>query len=287
MSCWSGTGILLFGLHPDLQVEELLLYAGKFFHIDPFSVLPGQAVEGHLRHRIQGVILPRSADDLFRDIPGVHAFARDRPEIDHRGLREVEVPVPYAARVHDQSAFGIRDLTVREVFRRARVPCIVRDLALAVVVAERDVIEPSERIVLSSSCSATVASRLSLIAVARPWVTSTLWCPRSDLDLVIRRPVILDPEHVGDEVEDCVANLDLLVPESVCGCDPGRVVGEDFEGRGGVPGLDHAVVPGDHDERDPCGVEPFERFEHGCVGRSSVLRYRRGRRHGRGRPVFG
>jgi len=30
-------------------------------------------------------------------------------------------------------------------------------------------------------------------------------------------------------------------------------------------GLDHAVVPGDHDKRNTGSVEPVECFEHGCI----------------------
>lgn len=45
-----------------------------------------------------------------------------------------------------------------------------------------------------------------------------------------------------------------------------RVVREDFEGGGGVPGLGHAVVAGYDDERDSCLAETFECFQDGCVG---------------------
>ena len=43
------------------------------------------------------------------------------------------------------------------------------------------------------------------------------------------------------------------------------MVGEDFVGGGRVPRLDHAVVPGDHDERNPGGMESVECFEHGGI----------------------
>ena len=75
--------------------------------------------------------------------PGCTPCAFDRAEIRHRRLRQLQVPDLVLARVHDEAAFLIRDLAVREVLGRARVPRIVRDLALAVVVAERDVIERS------------------------------------------------------------------------------------------------------------------------------------------------
>jgi len=88
---------------------------------------------------------------------------------------------------------------------------------------------------------------------------------RSQFDLVVRYPVILDPQHVGDQMKHRVANLHLLVPEFVRRRDPGGVVVEDRVGRGRVPGLDHAVVPGDHHNQDASLMEPFERFEHCCI----------------------
>ena len=43
--------------------------------------------------------------------------------------------------IDEQPALGIRDLPIGKVFGRPRIPGIVRDLALAVIVPECDVIE--------------------------------------------------------------------------------------------------------------------------------------------------
>jgi len=86
------------------------------------------------------------------------------------------------------------------------------------------------------------------------------------LDLVVSRPVILDPQHVGDQVEYCIPDLHILIPERVRRNNLRVVVVEDRVGRGRVPGLDHAMVPGNHNERDAGRVELFERFEHCRVG---------------------
>ena len=258
--------IFLLRLHPDLQVEQLLADAGKVFGIDPLTVLAGEAVEGHLCHRVlRYALLCHPGDDLLSDIARMHPQAFDRPEIDHRGLREVKVLYLTSARIDKQSAFLIRDLAVREVLGRSRVPRVVRDLRLPVVVAERDVIEPvgedrAVQLVLRNGREPLVLDRRRE-PVGHQHVVVT----RSQFDLVVRYPVILDPQHVGDQMKHRVANLHLLVPEFVRRRDPGGVVVEDRVGRGRVPGLDHAVVPGDHHERDPGRVEPFERFEHRCV----------------------
>jgi len=44
------------------------------------------------------------------------------------------------------------------------------------------------------------------------------------------------------------------------------MVGQDFVRRCRVPRLDHAVVPGNHDERDAGSQEPIERFEYRGIG---------------------
>ena len=161
--------------------------------------------------------------------------------------------------------FSSANLPVGQVLRGARVPGIVRDLALAVVVAERDVIEicgedRAVELVLGDGREALVFYLRS-----RGRGSRARWCGRGRFHLVKGRAVILRPEHVGDEVEDRVADFHLLVPEFV-GRRDRDVVSEDFERARCVPGLDHAVVAGDYHEGDSVRVEAFECFEHGRVG---------------------
>jgi len=241
--------------------------AGKIFCVDPPAVLPRKAVERHLGHRVLRHVLPRHpVDDLCRDIAGVHSFTFDRAEVDHRGLREVEVLDRVPARVHDKAALCVRDLAVREILRGARIPRVVCDLRLVVVVAERDVVKPvredrAVQLVLHHGSEPLVPDR-----GRKPVGHEHVGMIARELDLVVGRAVVLRPEHVGNQVEDRIPELHVLVPELVGGRDRGRVVLQHLIRRGRVPGLDHAVVPGDHHERDLRRVQPFERFEHGGIG---------------------
>jgi len=133
-------------------------------------------------------------------------------------------------------------------------------------VPERDVIEPvredrAVQLVLRNGREPLVLNR-GRKPVGHQHVVVIL----CQFDLVVSRPVILDPKHVRDQVKDRIADLHLLVPEPVRRRDVGVVEFEHRVGRGRVPGLDHAVVPGNHHERDAGRVEPFECFEHGRVG---------------------
>ncbi len=67
-------------------------------------------------------------------------------------------------------------------------------------------------------------------------------------------------------MEDRIADLHPLVFERVRGVDLRGMVVEDRERRGGIPGLDHAVVAGHDHERDPRLVKPGQRVEHGGIG---------------------
>jgi len=196
----------------------------------------------------------------------VTAVAGHRPALVHRRAGQVEARHLVPARVDHKPAFLIPDLAVGQVLGGTRIPRVIRDLRLVVVVAERDVIEISGEDRAVQFVFGDRRKPLVLYRGCKPVGHEHVIVAAGKLDLVEGRSVILGPEHVRDQVEDRVAVLHLLVPEPVGRRDAGRVVGEDFKRRGGVPGLRHAVVPGDDDERDAGRVEPFERFEHGRVG---------------------
>ena len=94
--------------------------------------------------------------------------------------------------IHQQPALGIRDLPVGQVLGRPRIPGIVRDLALAVIVTERDVIElvrqdRAVQFVLGHGCQPLVLDRRR-----KPVGHQHIVIPgRSQLDLVKGRAVIL------------------------------------------------------------------------------------------------
>ena len=71
----------------------------------------------------------------------MNPLAFDRPEIDHRRAGKVKVSDLMPPGIYQQTAFGIRNLPIRQVLGRSRIPGIVRNLALAVIVPERNVIE--------------------------------------------------------------------------------------------------------------------------------------------------
>jgi len=222
----------ILSLHPDLQVEQLFLHRSKGFCIDPLPVFPREAVKRHLHHRVlRQVLLCDPGDDLIGNIPRVHSLAFDRAEIDHRGMREVEVPDGMPPGIHEQPALGIRDLAIREILGRSRIPGIVRDLALAVVVPECNVIEliredRAVQFVLRDGRQPLVLDR-GRKPVGHQHIVIT---GRSQFDLVKGRAVILHPEHIGDEVEDRIPDLNLLVPEFVGRCYFRRMIREDFVG---------------------------------------------------------
>lgn len=190
----------------------------------------------------------------------------DRAAVVHRRFREGEVPDLVPARVHDKTALRIFYLAVREELGRARVPCVTGDLRLVVVVAERNVIEG-----IGENC----AVELVLGNGCKPLVLDLRGKPVGDEHVVLvlcqiyrarGRAVILGPEHVGEEREERVADLNLFGAKRVRGMDLGSMVPEDCERRCGVPGLDHAVVAGHNHERDACFVEPGEGIKGRGVG---------------------
>jgi len=221
----------VLSLHPDLQVEQLFPHTRQVFHIDPFAVLPGHAVKCHLHHRLgRDLHLHDTTDDLPANIFRVHPLTRDGAEIDHRGAGQGKVTDLVPGRIDHEPAFFIPDLTVREVFDRTGIPGIVRDPALAVVVPERDVIEAvgedrAVELVLRDGCQTLIPDRSR-----KPVSHQHVIAAAGDLDLIECCAVILRAEHVGNEMEDRVADLHLLVPELVGSGDAGRVVGEDFVG---------------------------------------------------------
>ena len=131
--------------------------------------------------------------------------------------------------VHKKPSLRIGDLTVRHVFGRPRVPRIIGNLHLPVVVAEGNIVEPvgEDRTVQLVFCDGREPFVLDgrCETVGHEHVIP-FFC---DLDLVIRNAVVLGPEHVRDQVEDRVTDLDMLVPEAVRSLDPGMVVREDFK----------------------------------------------------------
>ena len=134
------------------------------------------------------------------------------------------------ARVCDEAALLIRDLAVREVLRGARVPRIVRDPALAVVMAERDVIKTvgkdrAVQLVLGHGREPLVPD-----CGREPVGHEDVYVLTRKLNFIECRPVVLDPEPVRDQVEECIADLYLFVPEFVGGSNFRWMIGEDFVG---------------------------------------------------------
>lgn len=250
-----------FGLHPDFQVEEVLADFLEVLSIDALPVLPAEPVERHLRHRVRGQGLPlHPCDDLGRDVGGVHVVTFDRPAVGHRRLREVEVPDRVRSGVHEQAALLVGDLAVRQKLRRARVPRVVRDLHLPVVVAERDVIEGVGEDGVVEFMLRDLHEPFVFDGGRKPVGHEHVCVAFAEFDFVEFGAVVLRYQHVREEVEDGVPDLYVFVPELVGRRDVCGVVGEDLEWGDGVPGLDHAVVAGDYYERDAGFVEPVEGF---------------------------